>query len=432
MLKLHNWFFLAKTQSGKMIVFNVIAILALSGLFFKQAAGEYPRLFWFALLFKMAMAVSLGLVYLYYYTANDTWLFFKDATTLADYARNDFSSYLKFLWSNDQSSVIEISNMQERSLFLVKIISFFSIISNNNYWITAIYFSLISFIASWNLFRVIVKNFDNSQSAAALAFLFFPSIIFWSSGLVKETLALAGIYFISLVFIKIVKTDKIFWWEWVLTVLAFYSAWNLKYYWTALFMAVVITSVLFFFLLKRIKLLSKYRLLGWGVIFLLLSSVVSLSHPNFYLSRFLNVLITNHNDFLKISKPDGIIHYYNLTASWWSVFINSPWAFFSGLFRPVVWEASGLTSLLASIENLVMVVLVFACFFRKWIKKDSLLLISTLVYISLLCVFLALSTPNLGTLSRYRIGFLPFFIFIISYRNPLLSYFSIRFKFLHK
>lgn len=415
-----------------MIVFNVIAILALSGLFFKRAAGGYPRLFWVALLFKMAMAVSLGLVYLYYYTANDTWLFFKDATTLADYARNDFSSYLKFLWSNDQSSVIEISNMQERSLFLVKIISFFSIISNNNYWITAIYFSLISFIASWNLFRVIARNFDNSQYAAVLAFLFFPSVIFWSSGLVKETLALAGIYFISLVFIKIVKTEKVFWWEWVLTVLAFYAAWNLKYYWTALFMAVVITSILFFFLEKKVKVLRHYRLIGWGIIFLLLSAIVSLSHPNFYLSRFLDVLITNHNDFLRISRQDGIIHYYNLTASWWSIFINSPWALLSGLFRPVVGEASGATSIVASIENLFLLVLMIACLFRKWTKTNNLLLLSALVYILLLCIFLALSTPNFGTLSRYRTGFLQFFIFIISYRNPLLTYFSHRVRFLHK
>ncbi|MBL7870287.1 MAG: hypothetical protein JNM78_01650 [Cyclobacteriaceae bacterium] len=411
-----------------MIVLNTLVILAISGLFFKQAAGVYPRLFCFALLVKMAMAVSLGLVYLYYYTANDTWLFFTDATTLADYARHDFGSYLKFLWNNDPSSVIEISNMQERSLFLVKIVSFFSFISNNNYWITAIYFSLISFIASWNLFRVIARNFDNSQSAAALAFLFFPSVIFWSSGLVKETLALAGIYFVALVFIKTIKSEKIFWWEWITTFLAFYAVWNLKYYWAALFLAVVITSILVFFLQKKIKLLSQYRLFGWSVIFILLSGIVSLLHPNFYLNRFLDVLITNHNDFLRISRPDGIIHYYNLSSSWWSVFINSPWALLSGLFRPVLGEASGATSIVASIENLFLFVLVIACLFRKWTMKDNLLLLSSGVYIVLLCIFLALSTPNLGTLSRYRVGFLPFFIFIIAYRNPLLDYLLDRFK----
>ena len=416
-----------------MSVLNVIAIISLSGLFFKQAAGDYPRLFCFALLFKMIMAVSLGLVYLHYYAANDTWLFFKDATILADYARQDFGSYVKFLWSSDfQNQTIEILSMQERSLFLVKIISFFCFISDDNYWITAIYFSLLSFSASWNLFKVIVQNFDNAQYAAALTFLFFPSIIFWSSGLVKETLALAGIYFITVLFIKLLKARKIFWWEWAIAAMAFYTAWNLKYYWAALFMAVVTTSILIFFLQKRIRLVSQSILTSWCVIFILLSALVSLSHPNFYLSRFLNVLITNHDEFLKISRPDGIIHYYNLTASWWSIFINSPWALLSGLFRPFVWEASGATSAVASIENLFLLVLVVASSFRKSVKTDNLLLLSAVVYIVLLCIFLALSTPNLGTLSRYRAGFLPFFIFIISYRNPLLDYFSDRVRFLHK
>jgi hypothetical protein len=381
----------------------------------------------------MVMAVSLGLIYLYYYSANDTWLFFKDATILADLARHDFSSYLKFLWNNDsQNHVIEISSMQERSLFLVKIISFFALVGGNNYWFGAIYFSLISFFASWNLFCVVVRILPNSQPAAAVAFLFFPSIIFWSSGLVKETLALAGIYFISSIFIKINKSEKIFWWEWVIAALAFYMAWSLKYYWTALFMAVVITSVLVYALQNRVKYICKNKLFVWGFIFLLLTIGVSLSHPNFYLSRFLNVLITNHDDFLKISRPDGLIHYYDLTASWGSILINSPWALLSGLFRPVVWETSGMIPLMASLENLFLLVLAFACFFRKGPLSNNLLLLSAWVYITLLCIFLALSTPNLGTLSRYRTGFLPFFVFIISYRNPLLNYLFDRFPFPHK
>jgi hypothetical protein len=39
-------------------------------------------------------------------------------------------------------------------------------------------------------------------------------------------------------------------------------------------------------------------------------------------------------------------------------------------------------------------------------------------------VFLALSTPNFGTLSRYRAGFLPFFVFVIAYRNPIVEWVS--------
>jgi len=38
-----------------------------------------------------------------------------------------------------------------------------------------------------------------------------------------------------------------------------------------------------------------------------------------------------------------------------------------------------------------------------------------------LAVFLALSTPNFGTLSRYRVGFIPFFVFLTACGNVLLE-----------
>jgi hypothetical protein len=416
-----------------MILANIAILLALAWFFFKQHAGDYPRLFWIALVYKSAMAVALGLVYRYYYSANDTWLFFEDATKLADFARMDFELYVQFLLNSDTTYSIwnELANTQARSLFLVKLISIFSLITGKNYWISAVYFAFISFTASWYLFRIVTKHVQQSKTPAALAFLFFPSVVFWGSGLVKETLALAGIYFIAAIFIKVVKADRTHWPEWFLMVISFYIAWSLKYYWTALFMAVVTTSVLTLFFTKRVVALKTNPVVTWVGIFLILVVVASTMHPNFYLSRFLDVLITNHNDFVRISKPEGLIHYYQLTADWWSVCINAPWALISGLFRPVVWEASGAAATVAAIENLFLLVLVFSSLFReKDTTSQQLLFYSTIVYVALLCIFLALSTPNLGTLSRYRIGFLPFLVFVVSYRNPLLQYLFSRIRLL--
>jgi len=416
-----------------MIFLHVVILGCFVWLHFKKSAGDHKVLYGFALLFKLSMGIALGLVYRYYYQANDTWLFFEDAGKLADLAREDLRSYTQFLWRTDQTQPVWhlLANTQERSLFFVKIVSGFALISGNSYWIIAIYFSVISFISCWYFFQTVVKNFAESTRSAALAFLFFPSVIFWSSGIVKETIALAGLYCLASVFIKIIKGDTRTWVEWALMLCSFYVAWSLKYYWTALFMAVFTTSLIMFMVQKRLIGLQRYKLMGWVVIFLALSAIASLLHPNFYLSRFLNVLITNHNDFVKISRPDALIHYYQLTASWLSIFINAPWALCSGLFRPFIIEANGLIPTLASLENLVLLVLTGACFFhRKAQPSDRLLFFSIVVYVVLLCVFLALSTPNLGTLSRYRVGFLPFFTFIISYRNPLLQYLFARISFL--
>jgi hypothetical protein len=412
-----------------MIFFGGFIFLILTWFFFKKAGSDYPRLFWSAFFYKCAMAIALGLVYLHYYKSNDTWLFFYDAVKAAELGRTDFGEYIQFLWNSESSNPIMISlvNTQERSLFLVKIISITCLLTADNYWLCSIYFASISFFASWFLFASVSRHFDNSYREAALAFLFYPSVLFWSSGLVKETLALAGIYFLATIFIKMVGSNRISILEWIIAVLAFYFSWNLKYYWTALFMAVAITSVMYIYFKCRRLISTKYQFLTWMFIFIVLCAAFSLMHPNFYLNRFLDVLITNHNDFVAISKPDALIHFYQLEPSWISIFINSPWALFSGILRPFLWEANGLTGLLAAIENLIVLVLIGSAFVKRAMPTENrILLFSTLTYIVLLCIFLTLSTPNLGTLSRYRVGFLPFLVFAVSYRNPLLKYLSER------
>jgi hypothetical protein len=413
--------------------FHFLIIISIAWLVFRKYGTKYPRVFWLSFLFKLSMGSALGLVYLYYYSANDTWLFFRDANALAQFGKSDFPSYLKFLFTDEAPDDLfgQLVNSQERSLFLIKFMSVFAWIGGNNYWISASYFSLISFCSAWYLFSVVTRLFEQSWLAAAVSFLFFPSIIFWSSGLVKETLALTAIYFVTGLFLKYIFNEKVAWYEWMLALCSFWVAWNLKYYWTALFGAVVFTYLLVHLLSNKLPLFQKNRVVAWVIIFVALCGGVSLLHPNFYLDRFLDVLITNHNDFIRISDDDGLIHFYNLHSSWLSVITNAPWALISGLLRPFLWEASGVMALLASLENLLITVLLLTSLTRiTRVGKHRLLLLSACVYIACLCVFLALSTPNLGTLSRYRIGFLPFLIFILAYRNPLLAFLTNRFKIL--
>lgn len=406
-------------------------VLALVYLYYRTTGNGQPVLFWTAWAYKLSMGIALGLVYQYYYSANDTWLFFQDAVKLADLARTDFYQYVQFLFTDQSTDTLPVlANTQVRSLFLIKILSVVAWLGSDNYWVCVYYFSFISFVAAWYLHVTVARLIPDSAGASAIAFLFFPSVVFWSAGLVKETLALAGIYCMAAAFLKLIKTNRISGWQLILALLALWISWKLKYYWTAVLMAVVITSLIIHFLRVRSSTLNKHPIMGWIVLFLILSLAVSVLHPNFYPDRFLDVLVSNHQDYLRISRPDNLIHYQNLQASWWSVAINAPWALVSGIFRPWVGEASGLTGWAAALENLLLLVLVLGLVFRKqWTTESRMLLFSGLVYIVLLAVFLALSTPNLGTLSRYRVGFLPFLVFILLHRNPLLGYLTRRLPF---
>jgi hypothetical protein len=408
-----------------MAFFHFVMILLIAYLLAKRWGEIRNKLYWSAFVFHILAGVSVGLVYLYYYTANDTWDCFVMASGLADLARQDIFSYAKLLtdFSWDQGPYITTHDF--RSVIFIKIISLLSLLGGNNYWVCAGYFSLISFGASWFLFRKINQYFHESTQAAAIAFLFFPSVVFWSSGIIKETLTLASLYFLVGVFLQIFfdrMVDKL---VLIISFLASVILWTLKYYWAGVFFITAIASFLALWLSLKSSLAKKNSVVIYVLLFVFIGLAVSFLHPNFYLHRFLEVLVVNHDELIRLSNEHGLIHYYELSATIKSVIINLPWALVSGIFRPFIGEGQGMLGLAASIENLFVLILFISFLWRFKIHSHrpiSILVLAGISYCVVLCIFLALSTPNLGTLSRYRVGFLPFLIFMIAYRNPLVDW----------
>ncbi|MFN8887988.1 MAG: hypothetical protein ACK5WF_11055, partial [Cyclobacteriaceae bacterium] len=373
----------------------------------------------------------LGYYYLHYAPANDTWSFFRMGCEVADLARKDFSAYVDFVFTSQyKATVTHWLYFEDRTSALVKLISFFCWIGGNNYWVCALYFSLISFLGSWFLYFQIRNWKQEYAIGAAVALFCIPSVIFWGSGIVKETLALAGILYLTALFVRWASGKRLMWWHGLVIIPALFFTWVFKYYWLAVFMAVLIPSVILILITRR-KVLSTWQWIsGWSVIFIVLVAIVSLAHPNFYLSRILLVVVANHDKYVELSSPDNVIHYSNLQPTIGSVLQNSPLAFISGLFRPFVWEAKNPSALIASIETLMILLLTISFLLSLRKKINIQVIFPLLVYSAILCIFLALSTPNFGTLSRYRIGFLPFFIFTIFQGNPFIDNFIKRIPFL--
>ena len=140
----------------------------------------------------------------------------------------------------------------------------------------------------------------------------------------------------------------------------------------------------------------------------------------------LSVIVDNYNAYTQVSIIGPFVNYTDLNPNWGSIVLNSPWALISGLFRPFVFEINSLFQLVISIENTLLLLL--SVYNMKYLTRipyssNRLLIVSALVYIILLAIFLTLSTPNFGTLSRYRIGFLPFLFCLLLYypSQPFIS-----------
>jgi hypothetical protein len=409
------------------LVLNLAVLLFISYRIWGLENSSLRKFFWPALVLKLAGGICLGLVYSYYYSTGDTFNYFHDGVKLASLARTDAASYFGFLWAGDESFSIssELIYKQPRAMFLSKITSLFCLLTADNYWMIALYFSAISFFGSWFLVRKINRLFEGVQPVAILSFLFFPSVVFWSAGVIKECLAMAALFFLSLIFLKVWKREKLRWTEWLLIVTSLWIVWHLKYYYLAIFLPVAFTTLILQYLLSRFTVTSLMtKVLLWFLIFTIPILLVSLLHPNFYYERFMEVVVSSYYEFQAISNPDDLIHYDALSATPLSLLKNSPWALFSGLFRPFITEASTAFQSFIAFENLVLLTLTAGAItqVKKLVSSQyRVLLFAMLTYSILLCIFLALSTPNFGTLARYRVGFLPYLVFVLTVENPLVN-----------
>lgn len=416
----------------------------------KRTSKNAPLRWWIVpgVCLKMLAGVVTGLLFLHYYGySGDSWNMHHSATQLAQIAYKDLGAYLKLLFLNEYYHISQLSypNMweQPRYLFAVKLVSIVEVFTQSNYWFTSFYLSLFSFSGLWFLANTLSKLFPATKLAAGFSFLAFPSVLFWSSGLQKESLALGIMSYMLHLFLKALFTDKKlsigFWLKsgmvWLLTIA---GLWQLKFYYLGGLAPVMGSIVLGHWLYKQLLMRGwvKHKIVSFGVFIGVLTSLLLLAsfmHPKLKLSQFMHVLVLNHNASFHFSAPDDLIHYtrlqagyFNLHSSWRSITYNSPLALVSGLFRPFIWEANNKMKLVAGIENLwILSVSIYALIYFLFFQKkravtkvkvqDTRLLFAcygVVTYISLLATLLALASPNFGTLVRYKVGFLPFLIYL--------------------
>lgn len=405
--------------------FSIGLLAFLIWFFFKRDNSIIKRFYWPVLFYKLFAGLCIGLLYSFYYDGGDTFSFFRDASRLSEAAWVNPVNYFRFLSGAGEGGVgwLYLENHQSRSLFMVKCVSVVSLVSGNNYWIVTLYFSFFSFAGAWYLVRVITTQWEHTEGPALVAFLVYPSIAFWSSGIMKESLALPALFCMTAIFLKFWVSPRVRWWNWIVLIFSIWIGWRLKYYYTGIFLSVASASLAARYMgtilqIRRVR----SQLLLWMLTLLLFLAVVTLFHPNFSLQVLPQVIADNYYAYAEKSDDGGMIIYTNLNPTWGSMIQHAPEALASGLFRPFPWEADSWVMLAGALENTVLLIFFLWALirYRKFpASREPILVLALAGFVILLGILLPLSTPNFGTLSRYRIGYLAFFIFLVMYGNPV-------------
>ena len=98
----------------------------------------------------------------------------------------------------------------------------------------------------------------------------------------------------------------------------------------------------------------------------------------------------------------------------------------AAMFRPYIWESGSLTMLISGIENTFLLILATWALLKRPLKflkfiRDDPFLIFCVLFTLILGFGIGLSTSNFGALVRYKIPFLPFFVFLILHNLKMFS-----------
>lgn len=398
------------------IILNIAFLLALVFWGYKSSRGSALLTFyWPGIILKITAGIFVGILYSNYYASGDSWVIFAEAVKLKNVAFHSFSTFINVYFGSNYDGISDFAYLlQPRAALMAKLVAPLAMVTNDNYWLTSMYLSSFSFTGFW-LFANVIYKITKDKWVAVIPTIFYPSIVFWSSGVLKESLAIGALAGVMAIFISTYTHKKITWPLLLFFFPGLLLLMFLKYYFAAVFFVTVISGYLSrIIVLKRAPWQAEIGSLI--AIFLVILGLASLLHINLWPSRFLSVMVNNYHQYVLSSAADNVVEFKNLQPTVLSFLLYSPKALFAGLFFPLWWGTFNMLKLFAVIENwLVLMLFIYAARHFQIPKQREMriLLWLGILFVIITAIFITFSAPNLGTLARYKIGYMFVFVTII-------------------
>jgi hypothetical protein len=320
------------------------------------------------------------------------------------YGLDAYTYYYRAVTKNIDSIVPQVGTGTDNIVRLNVILVY---IAGNSYHGIKVIYSFIGLIGIYFFYRAATKYLGSSNIKIFYILALYPSILFWSSILGKDPLILfiLGIYAFNVVF-WLKERNNIY-----------------------LIMAVCVISLSLF-------------IRGWiafiGAAPLILVAILKIKHS---VRKYIALIITIgfslwawdwFMNYFGIETSSDIIEMTNKISGSWAhggsaqyhsgignikdMIVFLPLGAFTALFRPLIWEAHNIFSLISGIENTLLMVFVLVAMKRfkfEFIKQPiviwgfSLLVVWTSMYAFV-------SYQNLGSAVRFKLQIRPFLILLIT------------------
>lgn len=387
----------------------------------------------FGLYAKVVGGLMFGIIYLYYYGYGDTVSYFESARALVNVFYDNPIAYFKLVlgpmdWDLYNETfgystgwVVGWFYEDPRSYMVVRLISPLMIIAFRSYFLTTILVAYVSYEGVWRLYLMFVRYYPALMKPLAIGVLFIPSTVFWGSGIMKDpfTLAATG-WYVSYVDIVLVRRN----FRLRAVAGALIAAWLLLSLKPYIFMLLFPGTMYWVFndRIRRIRnLLVKFVVLPGAVAGFFAGSLYVLNRLGGALGKFsldeaLQTAATT-STYLRSDMVGG--NSFNIgefEPTWQGALSKVVPATLAGLFRPYLWDVNNIVMLFSALENTFLIVLVLRLLWRtKLIRMGYAIfhdpLVAFCILFSLCFGFMiGFTTSNFGSLVRFKIPMLPFFL----------------------
>lgn len=394
----------------------------------KPAYNYFPN----ALNIRITMSIVFALVVMFFYPG-DSMVYFQNLNCFNKLFFIDSHKYFDILLNGNQPEYWSYFTIKtgypasymwkdSNAILVSRLFSPVALLTYRSYILTTIIAGFIGFSGIWRLYLLFCDLYPGLEKKFTYGIIYFPSTIFWSSGIMKDTLTLSAIGWImySFYYLAIIRKIKIKYF--IAIAIGVLMLINIKAY----IFAALLPGLLIWFFFGQLKSIKS----GFVKFFIAPLLLVITALGFLFIMSGLSGLMGVYGDLNKSIEQAQIIqhdltraeqygeNYYDIgefDASPEGLLSKAPIAIISGIFRPFIWEATNPFILLAGLESLFLMCYLLYCFFKQRFKLfksifSDPMLIFAFCFIVLFGFGVGLATANFGALVRYKIPILPFFI----------------------
>ncbi len=317
-----------------------------------------------ALLVKLAGALFLGLIYQFYYGGGDTFNFFHDSRLIWQAFLDDPFTGLQLILA-DSKFHPELYKYTSQMYFysdpytyqVVRLSGLLGLFTFHTYTPIALFFAFFSFTGVWALFWVFYHLYPHLHRRMALAVFFIPSVFFWGSGLMKDTITIGAMGWLFFGFyFGVIKRENLV----VNILIIVVSMAVIKAVKVYILLCFLPAAFLWIFLEYRTRIRSQaVRFFSLPLVLLLAvpvsyQAIIKVTEENkrYQLENITNTTMVTATWLQQVGtmQSGSVYSLGEFDGTWTNMISKAPKAIFVTLYRPFLWEVRNPVMLLSALE----------------------------------------------------------------------------------